>query len=116
MHHDLQPLLESDGWKELRYSSLMTDFMTSGNDEQRCRLARPPRVRQDAAERELDTSGAGVKLYDADQNSMAKLAGVSSTRKEMLIEAHSAEGSRAWSPLPRASSFEAFTTPLAPII
>lgn len=62
-YFDIESLLKSDAWKELTYITPCTDFMTSGADLRRKRLAQPETWDALIKERDGENFGAEVKMY-----------------------------------------------------
>lgn len=62
-YFDIEALLRSDAWKELTYITPCTDFIASGYDHRRKRLAQPATWDALLKERDGDEFGAEVKMY-----------------------------------------------------
>jgi hypothetical protein len=62
-YFDFEALLTSDAWKELVYITPNTDFLASGYDHRRKRLAQPENWNTLLQERDGETSGAEVKMF-----------------------------------------------------
>ncbi|KAF2178320.1 hypothetical protein K469DRAFT_599711 [Zopfia rhizophila CBS 207.26] len=60
---DIEALLKSDAWKELQYITPNTDFITSGYDHRRRRVAQPENWNALLQERDGETSGAEVQMF-----------------------------------------------------
>lgn len=73
-YYDIGSLLREDGWKELHYITPTTEFMTSQNDAYKDRVAQPTGWNKMLREKDGETSGAGVRMYIANQKSLAGLA------------------------------------------
>lgn len=62
-YFDIEALLKSDAWKELTYITPCTDFIASGYDHRRKRLAQPETWNALIRERDGDEYGAEVKMF-----------------------------------------------------
>lgn len=62
-YFDIEALLNSDAWKELTYITPCTDFIASGYDHRRKRLAQPETWNAMIKERDGEDFGAEVKMY-----------------------------------------------------
>jgi hypothetical protein len=62
-YFDIETLLNSDAWKELTYITPCTDFIASGYDHRRKRLAQPENWDALIKERDGEEYGAEVKMY-----------------------------------------------------
>ncbi|OAG15679.1 hypothetical protein CC77DRAFT_431788 [Alternaria alternata] len=62
-YFDIETLLNSDAWKELTYITPCTDFIASGYDHRRKRLAQPENWDALIKERDGEKYGAEVKMY-----------------------------------------------------
>lgn len=62
-YFDIESLLKSDAWKELTYLTPCTDFIASGYDHRRKRLAQPEAWNTLIQERDGTDSGAEVKMF-----------------------------------------------------
>jgi hypothetical protein len=71
---EVETLLEQDGWKELRFITPTTEFITSANDHRNARVAQPTGWTKKLKERDGETSSAEVKMYVANEKSIAGLA------------------------------------------
>ncbi|PVH99013.1 hypothetical protein DM02DRAFT_23283 [Periconia macrospinosa] len=62
-YFDIEGLLKSDAWRELVYITPNTDFIASGYDHRRKRLAQPETWDALLKERDGETSGAEVEMW-----------------------------------------------------
>ncbi|KAF2707014.1 hypothetical protein K504DRAFT_384198 [Pleomassaria siparia CBS 279.74] len=62
-YFDIEALLESDAWKELFYITPNTDFIASGYDHRRKRVAQPENWDALLKERDGEDSGAEVQMF-----------------------------------------------------
>jgi len=62
-YFDIEALLKGDAWKELTYITPCTDFIASGYDHRRKRLAQPETWDALIKERDGDEFGAEVKMF-----------------------------------------------------
>ncbi|CAI6320779.1 unnamed protein product [Periconia digitata] len=62
-YFDIEGLLKSDAWKELEYITPNTDFIASGYDHRRKRLAQPESWDALLKERDGEASGAAVEMW-----------------------------------------------------
>jgi len=62
-YFDIEALLKSDAWKQLVYITPCTDFIASGYDHRRKRLAQPEAWDALIKERDGEEFGAEVKMY-----------------------------------------------------
>ncbi|KAF2020547.1 hypothetical protein BU24DRAFT_416222 [Aaosphaeria arxii CBS 175.79] len=62
-YFDIEGLIKCDGWKELEYITPNPDFITSGYDHRRKRVAQPENWDSLLKERDGDTSGAEVRMF-----------------------------------------------------
>lgn len=62
-YFDIESLLKCDAWKELTYITPCTDFIASGYDHRRKRVAQPEAWDELIKERDGDNSGASVAMY-----------------------------------------------------
>jgi hypothetical protein len=62
-YFDIESLLKSDAWKELVYITPNTDFITSGYDRKRLRVAQPESWDALIKQRDGETSGAAVQMF-----------------------------------------------------
>lgn len=64
-YFDIEELIASDGWKELIYITPNTDFIASGYDHMRRRVAQPDNWNRMLEERDGIRSGAKVQMFIA---------------------------------------------------
>ncbi|KAF2465413.1 uncharacterized protein BDR25DRAFT_306576 [Lindgomyces ingoldianus] len=64
-YFDIEALLKSDGWRELVYITPNTDFITSGYDHRRKRVAQPENWNALLQKRDGEVSGAEVQMFIA---------------------------------------------------
>lgn len=62
-YFDIEALLKSDGWKELVYITPNTDFIASGYDHKRQRVAQPENWNAMLRDRDGETSGAEMQMF-----------------------------------------------------
>lgn len=62
-YFDIEALLQSDAWKELVYITPNTDFIASGYDHRRKRVAQPENWNMMLSERDGKESGAEVQMF-----------------------------------------------------
>ncbi|KAF2739605.1 hypothetical protein EJ04DRAFT_284955 [Polyplosphaeria fusca] len=62
-YFDFEMLLKSDAWRELEYTTPNTDFITSGYDHRRRRVAQPEGWDTLLQERDGEDSGATVQMF-----------------------------------------------------
>jgi hypothetical protein len=62
-YFDIEALLKSDAWKELVYITPNTDFLASGYDHRRKRVAQPENWNALLKERDGEESGAEVQMW-----------------------------------------------------
>lgn len=62
-YFDIETLLKSDAWKELTYITPCTDFLASGYDHRRKRVAQPENWNALVQERDGEDSSAEVQMY-----------------------------------------------------
>jgi hypothetical protein len=62
-YFDIETLLKCDAWKELTYITQCTDFLASGYDHRRKRVAQPENWNALVQERDGEDSGAEVQMY-----------------------------------------------------
>jgi hypothetical protein len=79
-YYTIERLLESDGWKELHFTSPTTEFLSSENDSRNTRVAQPAGWDKLLKGRDGEESGAEVKMYLAAEPNVAGAAEVPQTR------------------------------------
>jgi hypothetical protein len=62
-YFDFETLLNSDAWRELEYTTTNTDFLASGYDHRRKRVAQPEGWNTMLQQRDGKDSGAFVQMY-----------------------------------------------------
>lgn len=67
-YFDIETLLNCDAWKELVYISPNTDFLVSGYDFRKKRVAQPENWDNMLKERDGELSGAGVTMWIASES------------------------------------------------
>jgi len=76
-YFDIEALLKSDAWKEFVYITPNTDFLASGYDHRRKRVAQPENWDALIKERDGEKSGAEVRMFiTPEPNSSASLQGI----------------------------------------
>ncbi|KAF1977511.1 hypothetical protein BU23DRAFT_453038 [Bimuria novae-zelandiae CBS 107.79] len=68
-YFDIESLLKCDAWKELVYITPNTDFLTSGYDHRKKRVAQPENWDALLKERDGEASGADVQMWIAAESS-----------------------------------------------
>lgn len=81
-YHDVSALLIQDGWKELRYSTPSTSFMTGRFDSYAVRVEQPQGWNEELRKRDIKAWDAQVQMYLAVSPRLRGLTESSITRTE----------------------------------